>query len=381
MKHLKFFSLSLILTLFSFFSFFQTAVGKVVNSTYYTAIDSNETDGPTFDWIDITLTGNYWPHGDDDSKQVSIGFTFNFYGKNYDKVFINSNGNLTFENGDWKFHNENFPYSDGLSRISPYWDDLVRRETNAGVYYQTLGTAPNRMFVVTWHIEDHIYESDSEITFQAILYEGTNQIKFQYLDTTFGKVYPPFGFGEYPPFDNGASATVGLNKGDGTNALLYSYNEAIITDGLAILFTPNVSQNGKMYGNFTVGSWPVTAVVNSQIPCSDVSGAYTTFTMNWVQNGRYNFVTAYNKDSVVCYDDPSFDPMKPNVNFDTTIATLRGMMNYSTPVIIEVEMSDGGEPGLNKDFVHITVKNMSNVTIFEIDGMVTSGSVYATPLY
>jgi len=140
--------------------------------------------------------------------------------------------------------------------------------------------------------------------------------------------------------------------------------------------------NGKMYGNYTIGSWPNVAYVNSQIPCSDVGGAYTIFSMNFMSNYRYNFVVAYNKDSVTCYDDPSVDPMKPNVDFDTTIATLEGTMNYYTPVIIEIEESDGGEPGAGRDYVHITVidKNTNNV-IYEIDGMVSSGSVYATPLY
>ena len=140
-------------------------------------------------------------------------------------------------------------------------------------------------------------------------------------------------------------------------------------------------ENGKMYGNFTIGNWPNSAVVNSQIPCSSYPGVNPIFTMNWVQNYRYNYIVAYNLDSVVCYDDPAFDPIKPNVDFDTTIATLRGMMNYSTPVIIEIEESDGGEPGRNRDYVHITVKDMSNTVIFETDGMVTSGSVYAMPLH
>jgi len=147
------------------------------------------------------------------------------------------------------------------------------------------------------------------------------------------------------------------------------------------LSQPPHVDNGKMYGNYTIGSWPNVAYINSQIPCSDVGGAYTMFSMNFMKNFRYNTVIAYNKNSVICYNDPSVDPMKP-VDFDTTIATLEGTMNYYTPVIVEIEESDGGEPGAGKDYVHITVidKNTNNV-IYEIDGMVTSGSVYATPLY
>ena len=37
---------------------------------------------------------------DDDTKEIKLGFTFPFYGIVYDSVFINSDGNVTFEEGD-----------------------------------------------------------------------------------------------------------------------------------------------------------------------------------------------------------------------------------------------------------------------------------------
>jgi len=146
-------------------------------------------------------------------------------------------------------------------------------------------------------------------------------------------------------------------------------------------FEPAPVENGRMYGNYTIGTYPNIAYVNSQIPCSDGSGAYTMFSMNFMSDYRYNFIVAYNLNSVTCYDDPSFDPMKP-VDFDTTVATLEGTMNYSTPVIVEIEESDGGEPGTGRDYVHITVIDQITYTvIYEIDGMINGGSVYAALLY
>ena len=38
--------------------------------------------------------------GDDDSREVSLPFAFPFFGKTYDKAFVNSDGNLTFEAKD-----------------------------------------------------------------------------------------------------------------------------------------------------------------------------------------------------------------------------------------------------------------------------------------
>jgi len=380
MKHFKFLNFLLLFALF-LFGISTSSVARIVgpDSFGYTAIDSNELDGPTYNWIDIIGTGTYWDPDDDDYTEVPIGFTFNFYGVDYDTVFIGSNGYLTFDGGDYEYDNFVFP-SIGLPRIAPFFDDLLKQEVDSGVYYETIGTAPNRMFVVTWYIEDHFdffgegYGSPNTVTFQVILYEGSNEIKFQYQDVTFGD----------SRWDYGASATVGINKGDGITAVQYSNNEAVLENEMAILIKREIVpvDNGKMYGNYTIGSWPNVAYVNSQIPCSDVSGAYTMFSMNFIKNFRYNTVIAYNKNSVICYNDPSVDPMKPNVDFDTTIATLEGTMNYYTPVIVEIEESDGGEPGAGRDYVHITVidKNTNNV-IYEIDGMVTSGSVYVTPLY
>ncbi len=222
-------SMKLVLTFLIFLISLSTTNARVVGPTGgYFAIDSNEPHGPTFDWIDITATGNYWPHYDDDSLCVPIGFDFVLYGTTYDTVCIGSNGYLTFGYQEYEFSNDPFPEVEGGAMVAPFFDDLIRRETDAGVYYQTLGTAPNRMFVVTWHIEDHYYSSPSEVTFQVILYEGTNYIKFQYLDVTFG----------YPYYDYGASATVGLNKGDGVTALQYSYNEPVLEDNMAILIVP-----------------------------------------------------------------------------------------------------------------------------------------------
>lgn len=38
--------------------------------------------------------------GDDDSREVPLPFAFPFFGKNYDKAFVNSDGNITFEAKD-----------------------------------------------------------------------------------------------------------------------------------------------------------------------------------------------------------------------------------------------------------------------------------------
>src|SRR5262249_42125700 len=72
------------------------------------------------------------------------------------------------------------------------------------IYYQTLGTAPNRTFVVEWI---NVGPAGAPgITFETILYENSNDILFQYNNVTTGLSW----------FDNGASATVGIGDPFGT---------------------------------------------------------------------------------------------------------------------------------------------------------------------
>lgn len=62
--------------------------------------------------------------GDDDSVQVTLGFTFGFQGVNYNDVWINSNGNLTFGGGDTDFSESTSEFLSQEPRIAGAWDDL-----------------------------------------------------------------------------------------------------------------------------------------------------------------------------------------------------------------------------------------------------------------
>jgi hypothetical protein len=69
----------------------------------YTFKDSNEPDGPTYAWEEISSTGTQvigWTGTDDGyAGPIPIGFDFNFYGNNYDELHVGSNGYLSFGRG------------------------------------------------------------------------------------------------------------------------------------------------------------------------------------------------------------------------------------------------------------------------------------------
>jgi hypothetical protein len=111
--------------------------------------------------------------------------------------------------------------------IAPYWDDL---DADFGlVSYKTVGTAPSRRFVVEWHNRPHFSNGDGGVTFELILYEGSNNLKIQYQDVIFGN----------STYDSGKSATIGI-RGRGSSYLEASYNQPILADNMALCFqAPN----------------------------------------------------------------------------------------------------------------------------------------------
>ncbi|TQV86078.1 carboxypeptidase regulatory-like domain-containing protein [Exilibacterium tricleocarpae] len=72
----------------------------------------------------FTVNGRVLTLGDDTSTELPLDFSFPFQGQNWDSVFVNSNGNLTFGGGDTAFTESVTGLLNGLPRIAPLWDDL-----------------------------------------------------------------------------------------------------------------------------------------------------------------------------------------------------------------------------------------------------------------
>ncbi|MGB9940072.1 PKD domain-containing protein [Methanosarcina sp.] len=196
----------------------------------YTFEDSNVAGGPVYDWIEIAWTGTrILPCSDDKYVNgIPVGFLFNYYGTDYSQVSVTNNGITLPGDGTNQWENQPIGSSTLHNFISPFWDDLVTWSSDGAVYYQVIGEAPNRKLVVEWFENQHRTPSGASPsggTFEAIIYEGTNDIKFQYKDVDFGS----------DSYNNGVSATVGIESDDG-RGLQYSYNEPVISPGLAILF-------------------------------------------------------------------------------------------------------------------------------------------------
>lgn len=179
--------------------------------------------------------------GNNASVSRNLGFTFNFGGSALTQAVISTNGYLAFDGvGEGAFNNQatNFliPVANagnvyGTDAFAaPFWDALQMPPLSGftrGVFAATLGSAPNRRFVVEWNqMGVQSAPSSASLTFQAILFEGSNQMLFQYGAMS-------------GPGSDGSSATVGLEYNGGYTGLQVAYNElGAVRSGQAIRFFP-----------------------------------------------------------------------------------------------------------------------------------------------
>jgi len=103
-----------------------------------------------------------------------IGFTFNYWGTNYTTVNICSNGWISFTNtgGNIVGYSTNSTVSAGIHGVAL---DLYP-SSGYFIRYQTIGTSPNRKFVVSYHMSYYSCRS-SWTDFQIVLFETSNNIQ------------------------------------------------------------------------------------------------------------------------------------------------------------------------------------------------------------
>ncbi len=219
----------------------------------YTFKDSAESDGPTYSWIEIvpalggdgTLLISSSTDGGQSAKD--IGFTFEYYeqefttwGNGGDNGYINLGMNGI--SNLWTPYR--IPYASLGNAIIPGWFDggfCRASNPNAGVYYDTIGTSPNRQLIVQYQDQGAWYPSvyqcpgtaaANALTWQVILNEGSNVITMQYKDANGGygsdNEYLTSGIQGKP---GGSGDLVGLEY-------VYRRSPSAISDSTAVSFFP-----------------------------------------------------------------------------------------------------------------------------------------------
>ncbi|MFC8597836.1 S8 family serine peptidase [Isoptericola sp. NPDC057191] len=159
--------------------------------------------------------------GDEDAAPISLPFWVTLYGVDYSSASVTTNGLVNFLQprlGDYA--NTALPEAFAPNGIvAPFWDDLTL-DKRSSVQTATKGKAGARTFAVVWN-NAVVASGGARVTFEVLFDEASGDVTFQY------KSVP----------DGGASATVGIENQAGSDALQYSFDERVLTDGSAIRFS------------------------------------------------------------------------------------------------------------------------------------------------
>lgn len=173
----------------------------------YKYIDSRAVGGPQYNFVDISTTGTLSTVSDQDDgfEGVDMGFAFTFYDREYSSCFIVGNGYLRFGGGSTVYYPTVIPSTSPPDNvIGGFWNDL-NASVGGDVFYKTIGSAPNRVFIVQYHNVKSHNNRDESVRFQIQLFESSNAIEVHYAEL--GATIPYMG--------------VGIENIDGTKGLEY----------------------------------------------------------------------------------------------------------------------------------------------------------------
>ena len=216
---------------------------RIVTGGGYIGVDSTETSDPwcpAYNWIDASSGTDYFSaYADDGNATQPSPFAVKFFDVNYStgiSFHACTNGWVSFTSNSTIYNNTTLPNSgEPYTSICLYWDDLVYRvsETpHSHIYNYVDGSAPNRIWCIAFMDVYGMLLYTDPGSFQVQIFEEpsgspyNNTIEFHYLDTNF----------EGTSQDSGISATVGMQDSSGTEGILYSFTEGIVSNNLAIRF-------------------------------------------------------------------------------------------------------------------------------------------------
>lgn len=130
------------------------------------------------------ISGKSVETGDETKSTISAPFAllFGAASSGIFQLYVSSNGALSLtDNLLSGFHNTSIPVVDRMTLIAPLWSDLFADGSNSGIFYDTVGSTPNREFVVEWRNMQKHGLADSLFTFQIIFFENKSDILFNYL--------------------------------------------------------------------------------------------------------------------------------------------------------------------------------------------------------
>lgn len=189
----------------------STATATLPPGFCYTAATSTATVVPG-----TSDSGN---HCDDCATTLQFPFAVSVFDQTFTQGYASSNGSMVFGPAvavpsTSCLPNRNFQYT-----LLLYQSDLCTADCGGhacptcGIFTATLGTAPNRQFVVEWRAQD--FNTGNTANFEAVFTEGS---------TTISAIYGANS-------DNGAGRVAGIQQSPTTRYTQYSCNESLLIPG------------------------------------------------------------------------------------------------------------------------------------------------------
>ena len=241
----------------------------------YSWKDSEEVDGPTYGWIDITGTGTSAIANvadDNTSGPYPIGFGFTFYGTTYTDFYVGSNGAINFDGQYISLSNYAMPYGSYQAMIAFFWDDMDPADaTDADLLYETMMVGGQNALVISFLNWDE-YPGNADpagqesVTAQIILFEdGTVQIHYFEVQEGIDISSCTIGIQD-------ASGSIGLTALYNGSILAYPYSQLAIEFGQA---ASDASLSGYVYDSSTdIGIDGAEVTLGGMTTLTDPSGFY-----------------------------------------------------------------------------------------------------------
>jgi hypothetical protein len=202
--------------------YFRLRTYCLQDSFGYYWLDSETPAGPSYDWVDISETGEPidfpgFP-GYSNSGPIDFGFDFEFYGNTFNSICVCPNGWASFTDSLSRTSlNAPIPDpEDPNNLLAAFWENLNPAEGGEVYFYSNYSDTA----VISWVGVPDVYER-GEFTFQILLL-GDNTIVYQYES-----------MGPEGPIDE---ASVGIENAEGTVGLQVCYNQFLTLGEKAIRF-------------------------------------------------------------------------------------------------------------------------------------------------
>lgn len=234
------------------------------------AISGTVIANPTY----VTLSDDQW------SAVVPIGFNFNFYGNNFTQCVIGSNGVVSFNLGNaggycpWALTGigslPNAGFAAALNSMMPAYHDILP-PAGGSIYYETIGTAPNRRFIVVYKNLQNFGPAGFCADMALIMNETSNSFEFH------------LGYKSMSPSWNNGLAIQGSQNAAGNLAHITPGRNNTQWTAIADSrkWTPTAPGNTS---NYTISTIPYEVLVNTAV-LNTLVWANTLNNTTWPYNG------------------------------------------------------------------------------------------------